>query len=220
MSVDYANRNRISSLIEGTWRNAATVLDEARRAKSLGRHTHAVIVSVPPTLSALGILNRFYVDRARGLPARWTPISAHEIAVTNLPQTLSEILNSPDIDEFTVMNRSGISLWTGVPNDAGLSAFTSEFTRRLTRNEINSYRSQLDAVERSYHALKDNNTEANALINRIKRAFDYPQATLTAADMRHELSTRIAAKLSNRAGNRDFSRQRPQRDDRQPPFSL
>lgn len=69
MCVEYAEANRISFLVEGTWRNAATVLDTARRAKELRRQTHAVVLAVPPLVSLAGIAERFYRDMLRGFPA-------------------------------------------------------------------------------------------------------------------------------------------------------
>lgn len=45
--VDYADRLGISIIIEGTWRNSATVLGEAERAFAAGRRLHAALLAVP-----------------------------------------------------------------------------------------------------------------------------------------------------------------------------
>ena len=86
MTMEYVRANRVSAVVEGTWRNAATVLDEASNAKRVGRSTHAVVLAVPPALSRIAILERYYRDRSVGLSARWTPASAHDNAVANLPR--------------------------------------------------------------------------------------------------------------------------------------
>ncbi|MDV2437804.1 zeta toxin family protein [Actinotignum sanguinis] len=51
MCIEWASRNSFSTLVEGTWRNTAMVMTEARKARELGRRTHAIIVAVPPVLS-------------------------------------------------------------------------------------------------------------------------------------------------------------------------
>lgn len=171
MSVDHANANGISSLIEGTWRMASTVLDEAQHARALGRRTHAIVVAVPPALSRLGILNRYYTDRARGLPARWTPISAHDVTVANLPGVVREIVASDVVDQFTVMDRGGHILWTGSPSGAGSEVFATEFYRELSAREVCQYRGQVEAVERAYLVVNDCNTEAKDLLESVKGSF-------------------------------------------------
>lgn len=50
MTMEYVDENRIPAIVEGTWRNAATVLGEAANAKRHGRSTHAVVLAVPPVL--------------------------------------------------------------------------------------------------------------------------------------------------------------------------
>lgn len=54
MTMEYADENGIPAIVEGTWRNAATVLDEAANAKHAGRSTHAVVLAVPPGPVAAG----------------------------------------------------------------------------------------------------------------------------------------------------------------------
>ena len=70
MAVDYADTHGYGCIIEGTWSNAETVLNEAGRAKRLDRGTHAVLVATPADVSLLGILSRFYRDMEEGRRAR------------------------------------------------------------------------------------------------------------------------------------------------------
>lgn len=136
LCVAYANDQRISSLIEGTWRRSKIVLDEARIAKECGRLTHAVIVAVPPLLSLAGIAERFYRDRLAGDDARWTPPEAHDEAVCNLPSVVEEIISSSVIDRFSVATRDGKFLYDGMPSKEALDTFLEQFTRPLTMQEI------------------------------------------------------------------------------------
>ena len=52
-----------------------------------GRLAYGAALAVPPVLSRLAMLERYYRDRSVGLPARWTPAEAHDNAVANLPAT-------------------------------------------------------------------------------------------------------------------------------------
>lgn len=117
MTMEHVTANGISAVVEGTWRNAATVLDEAANAKRAGRSTHAVVLAVPPALSRLAILERYYRDRSAGLPARWTPASAHDNAVANLPVTVRAVAMSPLVDRLTVISRDGGILYDGTDPD-------------------------------------------------------------------------------------------------------
>lgn len=136
MAVEYADGNRISCVIEGTWRNAATVLDEARRARSLGRGTHAVLLAVPPALSRLGILSRFYEDMRTEGTARWTPPAAHETTVGNLPRTVPQVAGSGLMDRLTVLERSGGVLYDGDDPARFVASWRQGFARTLTADEI------------------------------------------------------------------------------------
>lgn len=111
MSVAEANRNGYSIIIEGTWRNASTVLDEASNAKSLERRMHAVILAVPAALTGISILERYYKDRLDGRPSRWTSLTAHDDTVARLGSSIAAIARDPAIDRFTVMDRNGVCLF-------------------------------------------------------------------------------------------------------------
>lgn len=137
MCVDYADQNRYSTLIEGTWRNAATVLNEAETAKKLGRNTHAVIVATNPTLSRMGMLARYYGNLAQGTYARWTPIAAHETVVENISQNIQLIVRSELIDRFTVTDRTGTLLFDSEDNNRsnGIGVWMEKFSGELTPYE-------------------------------------------------------------------------------------
>lgn len=110
MCVDYANEHRYPILIEGTWRNTETVLKESRKAKLLGRTTHAILVATPPELSRIGMLERYYDSLEFGQVARWTPPTAHDETVGRLPHNVYVIAGDESIDRITVTNRNAIFL--------------------------------------------------------------------------------------------------------------
>ena len=156
MAVEYARDHGFSCIIEGTWRNPHTVLDEAQRAKAAGRRTYGVIVAVPPVLSRLGILERYYYDKLNGGEARWTPPDAHEHTIKALPDNLRTISASPLIDELSVTDRTGDMLYEGHDSGAFVEAWSRACHRTLNKTEITR------ATE-SFHSMDISALDADAL---------------------------------------------------------
>ena len=146
MTMEYADENGIPAIVEGTWRNAATVLDEAANAKRAGRSTHAVVLAVPPVLSRLAMLERYYRDRSAGLPSRWTPASAHDNAVANLPATVRAVAMSPLVDRLTVIDRDGGVLYDGADPDMFAGQWERGFHRPLSAAEAADARMRLARI--------------------------------------------------------------------------
>ncbi len=171
MTMEYVDENRIPAIVEGTWRNAATVLGEAANAKRHGRSTHAVVLAVPPVLSRIAILERYYRDRSAGLPARWTPASAHENAVRNLPDTVWRIATSPLIDRFTVIDRDGGILYdgTGDRKEDGWDEWRDAMSQ-LDSVERDAQLARIDFLERAWSAFTPDNDDARMLLDRIHKA--------------------------------------------------
>lgn len=172
MAVKYADDNRVSCVIEGTWRNADTVLDEARRARSLGRGTHAVLLAVPPALSRLGILSRFYEDMRTEGSARWTPSTAHETTVGNLPQTVPQIADSRLMDRMTVLDRSGAVLYDGNDPARFIAAWRQGFTRTLTSDEIGFAATTWECLVGLCEEFTPHNCEAHHVLDLIRADID------------------------------------------------
>lgn len=170
-TVEHANTNGISTIVEGTWRNASTVLDEAANAKRNNRKTHAVVLAVPPALSRIAILERYYRDRAMGLPSRWTPASAHENAIRNLPDTVRRIAASPLIDRFTVVDRDGGILFdaTGDCKEKGWDEW-AHAASHLDRVGKDAQLSRIDFLERAWSAFTPGDADARMLLDMIHDA--------------------------------------------------
>ncbi len=140
MCVDYANEHHYSVLIERTWRSVDVTLGSAREAAAHGRTTHAVVVAVPPELSRLSTLGRYYRDVDSGQQARWTPPQVHDTAAAQLPDTVRQVAASPDVDRFTVTDRSGTILFDSPEPGSdrghnGPAAFEAAYRRPLTAEE-------------------------------------------------------------------------------------
>lgn len=146
-AVGYADAHGVSCIIEGTWRNESIVLDEAARARRLKRKTHAVVLAVPPMLSRLGLLARFYDDLASGEQARWTPPRAHENTVGALPSTVHAVAVSGLFDRLSVMDRSGAFLYDGTDPNRFESIWSDRFTAEPTADERLMVERNLAAIE-------------------------------------------------------------------------
>lgn len=115
-------------------------------AKHAGRSTHAVVLAVPPVLSRLAMLERYYRDRSAGLPSRWTPASAHDNAVANLPATVRAVAMSPLVDRLTVIDRDGGVLYDGADPDMFARRWEDGFHRPLSAVETADARMRLARI--------------------------------------------------------------------------
>lgn len=138
MCVDHANQNRYSIVVEGTWRHASTVLDQAKIAKRMHRKTWAVAIVEPPLISETRALMRFVMDSLAGKrEARWTALDAQEKILGNLSDSVRAISISPLIDRFSVIE-DGTIRFDGRPtrsDNMGWEAWHERYTRPLTADE-------------------------------------------------------------------------------------
>ena len=146
MCVKYADDNGYSDIIEGTWRNSDTVINEAVTASSHGRRCHAVIVAVPPALSRIGFLSRYYAAFEMDGNARWTPPTAHEKTIVNLENTMREIAASGLFESYSAIKRDGNVLYDG--DDAGewIEQWKHEFLRELTDDEHDALEDEISEI--------------------------------------------------------------------------
>lgn len=170
MAVDYADTHGYGCIIEGTWRNAATVLNEAERAKRLGRRTHAVLVATPSDISLLGILSRFYRDMEEGRRARWTPPTAYEITIRNLPDTVDQVASSPLFDRYTAQTREGAMLYDGTDGNAFRQAWRNGFYRPLSDDEQSFIESELADLADLHQRFTPDVADAASLIRGLRES--------------------------------------------------
>lgn len=167
MAVRWADEHGVSSIIEGTWRNPATVLDEAQHARSLGRRAHAILVAVPPRLSKIATVTRFYFDMEMTGRARWTPPEAHDITVHNLPVNVPKIAGSGVFERLTVIDRHGDVLYDGDNPQDFATAWATEFTRTLSPEEQQDFETRLADLRRLAARYTPDNAEALATIDSL-----------------------------------------------------
>lgn len=172
MTMEHVTANGISAVVEGTWRNAATVLDEAANAKRAGRSTHAVVLAVPPALSRLAMLERYYRDRSVGLPARWTPAAAHDNAVANLPATVRAVAMSPLVDRLIVIGRDGGVLYDGTDPDLFAGQWERGFNRPLSAEERADVRMRLGRIESLRRVPGVGTALSDPVVASIRRSLD------------------------------------------------
>lgn len=172
MAVAYADTHDVSCIIEGTWRNRDTVLSEARRSRDLGRRNHAVVLAVPPVLSRLGLLRRFYMDLYAGRQARWTPPTAHEATVAALPGTVATAAASGLFDRFTVLGRDGGIVHDGTDPAVFVREWNRAFHRTLSVEETANASERLDEVETVRDLLGIGTPSSDALILSIRRSLE------------------------------------------------
>ena len=146
MCVRYADENSYSDIIEGTWRNSDTVINEAKTASSYGRRCHAVIIAVPPALSRIGFLSRYYAAFEMDGNARWTTPAAHEKTILNLENTMREIAASGLFESYSAIKRDGNVLYDG--DDAGewIERWKHEFLRKLTDDEHDALEDEISEI--------------------------------------------------------------------------
>lgn len=107
-ALEYAARERISTLVEGTFRRPEVTLSTAQRFRDAGFRTHLVAVAVPGWESRLSTVERFVHDHREGRAARWTPNEAHDAGLVGTPATLRAAA-APDspVDRISVVTRRG-----------------------------------------------------------------------------------------------------------------
>lgn len=169
MAVNHADMLGISTIIEGTWRNRRTVEDEARRARRFGRQAHAAVVAVPPSLTRIGMLERFYYNLENGRPARWTPPDAHEKAVDGLPRTIGFISASRLFSRFLVLDGSGSILYEGADGGAFRTAWRKDFDRPLTDAEVSDLKRSIPLLMELHDEFTPFDREAPFVIDRVIR---------------------------------------------------
>lgn len=108
LALEHAAKERISTLVEGTFRRPEVTLATARRFRDAGFRTHLVAVAVPGWESRLSTVERFVHDHREGRAARWTPNAAHDAGLVGTPATLRAAA-APDapVDRISVVTRRG-----------------------------------------------------------------------------------------------------------------
>lgn len=130
--VGWRDTHGIPMVIEGTWRNKDTVLNEALEARGYRRRAQAVLLAAPVTHARLSILLRYYLVLAATGVARWTPSEAEERTISSLSGDVRAIAGSTFIGCLTVVDRSGMALYDGSDAEAFVRTRETASDRPLT----------------------------------------------------------------------------------------
>lgn len=106
-----------------------------------------MVLAVPPVLSRLGLLARFYYDLDAGGQARWTPPQAHENTVKALPSNVHAVAVSGLFDRLSVMDRSGAFLYDGDDPERFEEVWGNRFLGGLDADESEQAERELDYIE-------------------------------------------------------------------------
>ncbi|TWE11472.1 zeta toxin family protein [Rudaeicoccus suwonensis] len=106
-AVNHAQREKISVTIEGTFRDSELVTATAGEFHQAGFYVHAVVVAVQPVQSLISTVDRYVSAIENDRDGRWTPVAAHDAALSGMPRTVRALGESQDVDQVTVMRRDG-----------------------------------------------------------------------------------------------------------------
>lgn len=105
-ALDYARKNRVSVLVEGTFRNPTVATGTAEAFHRDGFDVHVVALAVPPQVSRAATLSRYY-ETLGTEQNRWTPPASHDAAVAGMTGTVEALARSSTVARVTVLSREG-----------------------------------------------------------------------------------------------------------------
>lgn len=150
-SARYAADHRVSTLIEGTWRDPTVPMATAQMFSDAGFKVDAHLIAVSPEESHLSTGVRFVEDDRRTGEARFTKVESHDEAFDVIPLTMRAIaaVGSP-MSRLVVRTRERVlfdrSRNAGRTIRGGLSAARQEWNRPQTDKEFRSWMSRAEDV--------------------------------------------------------------------------
>jgi predicted kinase len=150
MVIKKAVKMGANCIIEGTFRNPATVTKTAKLYRNKGYETQAVLLMVHPFYSRLGILERYIGQRELNDTARFTVSSAHDNAFDGITKTVPKILSSQLFDRFYLTNRAG-SIFNEYRPDTDdhddILQVMQDFYGTLTSRHVKEIRAAIEVLE-------------------------------------------------------------------------
>ena len=105
MCLQEAARERVSCVVESTFRSAQVGLATAGLLREAGFAVEVRAVAVPPAVSRLGTVQPYAAQLTDKGAGRWTPSSAHEQAVAGMPGTVAQLVSAGVVDQLQVVAR-------------------------------------------------------------------------------------------------------------------
>lgn len=118
-SIEASIKTGAHVVLEGTFRQADVVKSTAERFNDSGYASEAILLVVHPILSRVGIMRRYFEQKALSPFARYTELTAHNAALNGIEATVKGLIENGDIDAIHLITRSGELLLNS--NLSGLS---------------------------------------------------------------------------------------------------
>lgn len=116
MCLQEAAQERVSCVVESTFRSARVGLATAGMLREAGFTVEVRAVAVPPAVSRLGTVQRYAAQLQDKGAGRWTPSAAHEQAVAGMAGTVSQLVAAGVVDRVQVVARdTRVMLTADVP---------------------------------------------------------------------------------------------------------
>lgn len=167
-AVEQANRDGYSVIVEGTWNNPDKIKSQMKTAKDNGRTVHMAAMAVPKELSRLAILERYYNDKSKNLPARWVAPAVHDKFVKELPDHVYKLVESDLPDRFLLVERGGFTKY--YEHDDGYQ-FVSDWelraNRHLEREEAQLINDHAKALQESILEIDPDNEDALRTVQQL-----------------------------------------------------
>lgn len=163
----YCEKNHVSFMREGTWKDSIDTLDRMRQSKEAGMKIEAVVVAVPPSLSSMGTVYRYCKAKEQGDPPRWADWEYQQQPLDNIGDTVRDVANSGVVDEMKVFSRDECLATMSSPSDMRLrahGAWHDGFNRHLSEKEQGIIN---DTVEKAEQVLDPTNPAETNLISQF-----------------------------------------------------
>ena len=125
-------------------RQSKPIMETISKLKQSGYMVEILAMAVKKEISELGIVERYEKQKEQFGAGRWTPLSSHDVAYENMPNTLEQIESSLPVDRVRVFTRSHRCLYDNRPDaskevrkpPAATQAILEERIRPLSKDEL------------------------------------------------------------------------------------
>lgn len=184
-AIEYAVRERVSVLVEGTFRSPEVAAGTAVMFHDAGFRVEVHAVAVAPEVSRLSIADRYVSDAAAGSPARFTSVDAHDQAFASLRKTIVRLHREEAFDRFVVWDRVGVLYDSDTAPRPGLARGREVCDREWLKRpmgiaDFHEWRRRADSVEAYLRAHHGTDEQVAALLTQLDLDREYLDLLTTA----------------------------------------